>query len=502
MTDTLLSAPPTRPTFSPRQIATFFFSPCADKEGLPTGVYACKSCGRCRKLTPKTGYSNLVSHVRTAHPDFESSMRDATVASTGTLLPWVSQKASNRYAWLRWVIMGNLPFSFCESNETRRYTNLNPIFEETLTAIMEAVTKAVEKAIGDEMSENFGLVLDGWTHAPAFVAGPCDEQPQQLNAESHLTAIKRFLPFFGKSVSGCLFLVGDNCAVNKRVSDLLGVPLVGCSSHRLNLAVRDFLEPSEDDLEGVQQLMRKLRTLKQAANLRTKTPLRAVLRQDTRWSSTFSMLKRYFRIREFISADDDELADYLPSRTAHRKLAALLASLEDLESVSKRLQSNGLTLLDALYLFDGLMEIQPSFAKYIGKLARFCLFQLLLDSPTPDFEKAVVNVLAVHAALLTDAETATLKPFKRRASMTSVTERAAVTKEGFAERILNRCKVPAAPATYMLLGAIPPTSNIVERLFSMARAVLRHERHRLSPILLEMILFLKVNSSRWDVATV
>ncbi|ETL94104.1 hypothetical protein L917_07878 [Phytophthora nicotianae] len=463
MTDTLLSAPPTRPTFSPRQIATFFFSPCADKEGLPTGVYACKSCGRCRKLTPKTGYSNLVSHVRTAHPDFESSMRDATVASTGTLLPWVSQKASNRYAWLRWVIMGNLPFSFCESNETRRYTNLNPIFEETLTAIMEAVTKAVEKAIGDEMSENFGLVLDGWTHAPAFVAGPCDEQPQQLNAESHLTAIKRFLPFF----------VGDNCAVNKRVSDLLGVPLVGCSSHRLNLAVRDFLEPSEDDLEGVQQLMRKLRTLKQAANLRTRTPLRAVLRQDTRWSSTFSMLKRYFRIREFISADDDELADYLPSRTAHRKLAALLSSLEDLESVSKRLQINGLTLLDALYLFDGLMEIQPSFAKYI-----------------------------VHAALLTDAETATLKPFKRRASMTSVTERAAVTKEGFAERILKRRKVPAAPATYMLLGAIPPTSNIVERLFSMARAVLRHERHRLSPILLEMILFLKVNSSRWDVATV
>lgn len=119
-----------------------------------------------------------------------------------------------------------------------------------------------------------------------------DEPDDQLNADGHLTAIKRFLSFFGKSVSGCLFLVGDNCAVNKRLADLLGVPLVGCTSHRLNLAVRDFLEPSEDDLEAVQQLMRKLRTLKQAAKLRTKTPLRAVLRQDTRWSSTFSMLKR------------------------------------------------------------------------------------------------------------------------------------------------------------------------------------------------------------------
>ncbi|ETN16736.1 hypothetical protein PPTG_05879 [Phytophthora nicotianae INRA-310] len=335
----------------------------------------------------------------------------------------------------------------------------------------------------------------GGLAAPLLALAPVmDEPDDQLNAEGHLTAIKRFLPFFGKSVSGCLFLVGDNCSLNKRLSDLLGEPLVGCSSHRLNLAVRDFLEPSEDDVEGVPQLMRKLCTLKQAAKLRTRTPLRAVLRQDTRWSSTFSMLKRYFHIREFISADDDELADYPPSRTAHRKLAALLASLEDVESVSKRLQANRLTSLDARDLFDGLLEIQPSFAKYIAPDANIVHW--------PDFEKAVVKVLTGHAALLTDAETATLKSFKRRASMASVSERAAVTKEGFAERILKRRKVPAAPATYVLLGAIPPTSNIVEQLFSMARAVLRHERHRLSPIMLEVNLFLKVNSSRWDVTTV
>ncbi|EGZ26755.1 hypothetical protein PHYSODRAFT_466653, partial [Phytophthora sojae] len=55
---------------------------------------------------------------------------------------------------------------------------------------------------------------------------------------------------------------------------------------------------------------------------------------------------------------------------------------------------------------------------------------------------------------------------------------------------------------YELLNAIPPTSNMVERLFSIARAMLRHERHRLSPMMLEMILFLKINNSYWDVATV
>jgi hypothetical protein len=95
-----------------------------------------------------------------------------------------------------------------------------------------------------------------------------DEPDDQLNAEGHLNAIARFLPLFGKSISGCKFLVGDNCAVNKRLANLLVVPLVGCASHRLNLVVRDYLRTYEDILEEVQQLMRKLRTLKQAAKLR------------------------------------------------------------------------------------------------------------------------------------------------------------------------------------------------------------------------------------------
>ncbi|ETL36846.1 hypothetical protein F441_11590, partial [Phytophthora nicotianae CJ01A1] len=80
-------------------------------------------------------------------------------------------------------------------------------------------------------------------------------------------AIERFLPFFGKTINGCKFLVGDNCAVNKRLANLMNVPLVGCASHRLNLAVREFLVPFETALDQVQQLMRKLRTLNQAAKL-------------------------------------------------------------------------------------------------------------------------------------------------------------------------------------------------------------------------------------------
>ncbi|KAE9168403.1 hypothetical protein PF002_g30628 [Phytophthora fragariae] len=107
-----------------------------------------------------------------------------------------------------------------------------------------------------------------------------------------------------------------------------------------------------DLLEEAQHLARKLRTPRQAAKLRTddsaKSPLIVVLRQDTRWPSTFSMLKRYFQMIEFISADDEDLAAFLPSRVSHCKLEALFASLRDVESVTKRIQANDPTLLDAL----------------------------------------------------------------------------------------------------------------------------------------------------------
>jgi hypothetical protein len=106
--------------FTPKQIAAFFFKPVLDEEGELTGYQICKVCNKRRKIAPNNGYTNLVTHVRSAHPAFESEMRDASVAATGTLVPWVSEKASTRFAWIKWVVEGNLPLSFCESKETRK----------------------------------------------------------------------------------------------------------------------------------------------------------------------------------------------------------------------------------------------------------------------------------------------------------------------------------------------------------------------------------------------
>ncbi|ETK75794.1 hypothetical protein L915_17641 [Phytophthora nicotianae] len=447
MSDALVTTLRSPTKFSPKQITAFYFKPFLTEEGDPTGLQICKACGKMRKHAPKTGYTNLVSHVRSEHSRFEAEMEAASTAATGTLLPWVRQKVSNRHAWLLWLVCGNLPFSFVEMETTRRYTNFPPVCEETITRDMENVTKAVERRIGDELPENFGIVLDGWTHgsehylavfacyelngvrqAPLLSMAPIINGPDDsLNAESHMAALSAFLPFFGKTLSNVIFLVGDNCEVNKRLARLLVLPLVGCASHRLNLAVQSFIAPYEEELEQVQPLMKRLRTINQAAKLRLKTRIRPKLRQVTRWGSTYTMLSRYFELCGFISADDEELAEEMPSLAVKRKLKALLEQLGDVQSVSMKLQSDDLSLLDARDLLNGLLEVMPSFVNYLDPKAEIV--------HSPDFESGVVKVLRGQVNRLNRAEKSSLLPFVRRAPPPARVEDTA--KVGFAERILK-----------------------------------------------------------------
>ncbi|KAF4042536.1 hypothetical protein GN244_ATG05245 [Phytophthora infestans] len=52
------------------------------------------------------------------------------------------------------------------------------------------------------------------------------------------------------------------------------------------------------------------------------------------------------------------------------------------------------------------------------------------------------------------------------------------------------------------VSMIAPTSNIEERLFSYAKAVVGMHRQAMTPLHLESILFLKVNHTYWSAATV
>ena len=86
-----------------------------------------------------------------------------------------------------------------------------------------------------------------------------------LGSEMHADYIKQTLSLFGKSLENVIFVVGDNATVNQKLARILEKPLIGYASHRFNLAVSKVLQPQEPILKKVNELMKKLSSLKKAA---------------------------------------------------------------------------------------------------------------------------------------------------------------------------------------------------------------------------------------------
>lgn len=83
---------------------------------------------------------------------------------------------------------------------------------------------------------------------------------------------------YDKSYESLEFMCGDNAAVNQSLCNLLTskvgrqVPLIGCASHRLNLAVENIYDRTKNPsnyrlVEMVAELMIVLRTMKNCPKL-------------------------------------------------------------------------------------------------------------------------------------------------------------------------------------------------------------------------------------------
>ncbi|KAG6578275.1 uncharacterized protein IUM83_16529 [Phytophthora cinnamomi] len=320
-----------------------------------------------------------MQHIRREHPVFDEEMLAATPGETGSLVHYVRHSAQNLFVI---GVAGEVQLAALVF-----YTHLKSVSVGTLRRIMEAVTRSVERAIAVEMPERFGIIVDGWIHdsehyiavfaccevdggirCPLFCMAPLvNEETDDFSAASHQAFLATMLARdYQKRPEQVLFLVGDNCGVNRRLATLMGVPLVGCASHRHNRSVAARLSECADDLDLVQALKIKLRTLDHSAKLRFKTDLWPIIRQQTRWSSTFTMLNRYFELLPFIDAEEEELAELLPPAASKRQLCDLLVELKDVESVSKPLQGTDANLLDVRIWVDGLIAAKPSYARYLG----------------------------------------------------------------------------------------------------------------------------------------
>ena len=308
---------------------------------------------KSQKQDKLRGHGNLMDHITRDHKNY-LEVRNNAGLSFQLLSPNFSDKAMKIYQWLDWRSAG-LPFSFCEKNLTRKYTKLPEISANTLVSYMNKMVSTVEKEIPEKLPQFFGLMIDGWTemgsstHYLGVFGLFSDKSTGQsvcpllafsslidessYTADSHIAFLEFVFNVYDKSIQNVKFLVCDNENLNKSISRKLNIPMIGCASYRLNLAVKAALIDAQQEMDLVMKLMKKLSSLKQSAKLRKATNLRPVLRNETRWSSAYSMLQRYFDIQHFVDKTDPELLQLLPTPIQERKLTEVLQDMRLSESI-------------------------------------------------------------------------------------------------------------------------------------------------------------------------
>jgi hypothetical protein len=91
---------------------------------------------------------------------------------------------------------------------------------------------------------------------------------EELGAQQHIEFLEATLALYSKALSNVVFLIAKNCNTNRKISNYLAIPLLGCASHHFNLEVNKWISDHPryyQILEKIHGLMMQLCDLKNAA---------------------------------------------------------------------------------------------------------------------------------------------------------------------------------------------------------------------------------------------
>lgn len=493
------------------KLIEFFFERTED----PT-LFRCRNakCGdRTYKQRSGSGYTNLRNHLRTCiGPNFEDVYKSSSGQRTLEQLGLTNRRDREVHDLIDWIVSRNQPFSEVDHEVTRRVLRSERICSKTIRKYILNLVPIVEKNIAKELPAHLALIFDGWTAARTHYVGvllaysssngykesliALAPLPQEddLGAEQYASLLEDILPLYGKDLTNVVALIGDNCSVNKKLSSLVDIPLIGCASHKLNLAIEQWIGREKglsDSLQVVHNLMVKLRTIKNAAKLRELTHLGATGPIETRWSGKFEMLRRYFRIEEHIKALEDFDGD-VPSRSQIRILQEAMTHFSRFQSITVNLQADEITLSQVRFYFESICEDYPDMLTHLSPTAN------IVQSPI--FEQGLCKILDGREQSLSPTEKQAVKHL--RCGTVGHEESDCEGLSYFEQLEKKRRRVSVNQHRYINCSFIPPTSNTVERLFSRCKHVLTDWRKSMSPIMFEAVMFLKLNREFWDVKEV
>ena len=219
---------------------------------------------------------------------------------------------------------------------------------------------------------------------------------------------------------------------------------------------KSYLDTYDEITSSINNLKKTLSNIKKAGKLRLKTNLEPVTKNVTRWSSTYSMVERFFQLKTHLDETDLDLLRHIPSGPQLVILESLRKDLKTFEKVTKRLQLADLTLLDVRLLFDEVIKSYPSMSSKLGTDASIVKF--------PYFETGISKVINGEEENLSIEESELLSRFLLEVIDFSDSN---TETSDLVERALKKRKTKSS--LYQDLAFIPPTSNVVERCFSAAR---------------------------------
>ncbi|RLN97235.1 hypothetical protein BBJ28_00007146 [Nothophytophthora sp. Chile5] len=390
-------------------------------------TYQCRKRPSRPKQAWKTGYSNVRKHLMSCiGPDYMERFKEAKRDQVNPLgfesEKFISNRELSVFRWIEWLIMRGMPLSEVENPLTRSICRLDTVCSNSMKLYITNLVPLVEQVIRKKLPVFFGIMLDGWTDVFTHYIGiiatfmedgkyyeillgcspPLNEK--SYTADEHYSLLVVVLENYGKSIGSPAVLIGDNCSTNKALADLMGIPLIGCGCHKLNLAVKAYLARRPAIGKTIARVdkavSQKMRNLKAAGALRDLTPLTPIKRNVTRWSSTHKMLERFLRIE--VSAR--QLDDIDPFRRSDLEwIKEVMSALTNFKSTMTDLQRKG-QHIGAVHDTFGLMtEDYPELKDYLAADAAI--------SHNPLFESAVVKIINGEQDSLTIEEKAKVSSF-------------------------------------------------------------------------------------------
>ena len=339
------------------------------------------------------------------------------------------------------------------------------------------------------------------------------------------------LQIYGYDFEAIEFITGDSAYVNQslctKIEDWLHrekqtsrtVPLVGCASHRLSLAVQlvysEEVSPAYSrTVAKVQALVVDLRSLKNKVKLAVHTSLCPQLRSDTRWGSTYRVLVKYIKLCDATNHFRDcalraGTRNLVPvyqrlndsEQSEHEVIVEMVALLKDFEVISKWLQTENdpdpkkrVTLYTVRKVFDKLCS-KHSFVRRHLSVAADIVHE-------PLFESAVAK-LQGNDFSLTPAEKRKVSFFLVDSAVAESDEDDADAHLSFLDETLDDAAAESSKrqkkaCPYRSMDHTSATSNIVERLFSRCGIIMRPHRRLMDPSTLEVLIMLRFNKDLWD----